>query len=286
MKFNKLIMFFSALMMFSGILSSCSDDSATDNPLSGVNYISIEEIKNVEISEGETAIIEVKVFASQASSADRVFDLQIITTAPPTANADYPITTANPDYYSVPTSVTIPSGSKEGTFEVSVTATDLGSGKRIVVGIVPKEGFHLATSQTSPDAEGNFDVIYKNLVINAKERCFKNSLLVEIVTDRYGDETTWELYDSAMNLVGSGGPYPQQATNGEYPQSPANFCLDNGNYTFIIYDNPYNDGMDTNGTGQYGNGYYRLSKIVDGEEVEIAKNGTFGAFDEVSFSLP
>jgi len=279
MKLNKILLSLFAIASLG--LASCEEDNASSGAV-GADHVSFMKLPAaVVVPENETVNIEAKVYASQAKSSDRVIELEVVTES---VNGAAPITTANSQHFSVPTSVTIPAGEKVGTFNVSVTGIGLGvEGKRIVVKMKPQEGIQIPSSTLG--AIGNeqslYEIVSDRLIITAKEGCFKNSFQVQISTDRYGDETTWELYDAAGNILGQGGPYATASASGVYPQPPANFCLDNGNYTFIIYDE-YEDGMD----GQYGAGFYRLVKIVDGEEVEIAKNGVFGAFDEVMFSLP
>lgn len=269
---NKLRVLFPVLAVLL-VATGCEHD-LSENPNLATSYVSFEPNKSVAIPTGESDNVDVKVFATEAKNFDRILNVVVDTTS-----------TLDISNFLAPSTVTIPAGSLEGTLQLA-DVTPIGSGKTIILGILPQEGVDVAATYTSTlDSEGNtvYTGTYRKITITVNEICSKNPLIIEIVTDQWGDETTWQLYDNATGLIiGSGGPYPQQAASGAYPQAPVNFCLDNGNYTFIIYDNPYNDGMDSG----YGNGYYRLSKIVDGEEVEIAKNGVFGAFDEVTFSLP
>lgn len=268
MKFIKSIFNLLFLAFALGALVSCEDDITGDVSLN--NFVGMEEMITVNLEEGNDITIQARVFASERASVDRVFDLTIDAT-----------TTAGLAYFTVPATVTVPANSTEGVFEVYYSGVDLGDGKKIVL--------NLDTSDynTSVDPVYNSDneitsLNFKKLTINIVKFCPLNSLRVEIVTDAYGSETTWELYDSDLNMIASGGPYPDQSAAGAYPQTPANLCLEDGNYSFVIYD-LYSDGMNAG----YGEGYYRLVKInADGDEVELAKNGTFGANEVVEFSLP
>lgn len=277
MKLNKILLSLFAIASLG--LASCEEDNASSGAV-GADHVSFMKLPAaVVVPENETIEVEAKVYASQSKSSDRVIELEVVTEA---INSAAVITTANPQHFSVPASVTIPAGEKVGTFKVNITGIGLGvEGKKIVVKMKPQDGIEVPSSYLGAFGADTYEIISDRLVITAKEGCFKNSFQVQISTDRYGDETTWELYDAAGNILGQGGPYATQSASGAFPQTPVNFCLDNGNYTFIIYDE-YEDGMDSG----YGSGFYRLVKIVDGQEIEIAKNGVFGAFDEVIFSLP
>ncbi|MFZ6053524.1 WD40/YVTN/BNR-like repeat-containing protein, partial [Halocola ammonii] len=80
-----------------------------------------------------------------------------------------------------------------------------------------------------------------------------NPVIVQIVTDNFGAETTWEIIDSNGSIVAEGGPYTNHQANGEYPEPDVQVCLQNGCYDFSIYDT-YGDGM----CCAYGNGSYTL----------------------------
>ncbi|WP_313804386.1 hypothetical protein [Flavobacterium sp.] len=271
MKFNKLKFLFSVLLLSSAFVG-CEDESSTDNPLGGVNYVSFEASKTDYVADGETKVIEVKVATSKVEGFDREIGLVVDASS-----------TMNPANYTVPTSVTIPAGTNVATIDITVTGVNIAPQKTIVLGIVSEPGLVLATTYTGDGPAGTLQTATKKHTLTIKEICYDNGLRVEIVTDRYGSETTWELYDSTMTLIASGGPYTDAAASGAYPQTPNDFCLPSGDYTFVAYDQ-YSDGMDSG----YGNGYYRLTKRdAYGQEVsEIAKNGVFGDSDVVTFSLP
>ena len=64
------------------------------------------------------------------------------------------------------------------------------------------------------------------------------SVFLELLTDDYPSETTWEVTDDAGNILFSGGPYTETET-----QYTEEFCLDpEGCYTFTIFDS-YGDGI-------------------------------------------
>lgn len=109
----------------------------------------------------------------------------------------------------------------------------------------------------------------------------QNDITLNLVLDRYGNETTWEIIDlSDMSIVGSGGPYAQENSNGEYPQPPMSFTgLADGDYRFVLEDS-YGDGI----CCAYGNGSYEL--VEDATMNIIGSGGTFGDEEIVDFTLP
>ncbi|UCE66689.1 MAG: hypothetical protein JSU85_01335 [Candidatus Zixiibacteriota bacterium] len=80
--------------------------------------------------------------------------------------------------------------------------------------------------------------------------CPEDSIVIEIMTDDYPYETTWEILESGTsNVIGSGGPYNNYNTLFiEY------LCVENsGCYDFVIYDYS-GDGL----CCDCGNGYYNV----------------------------
>lgn len=284
MKLNKLLLSIFALSTLAFV--GCEDEVASNNDLNGEHVSFMKQPQPIEIEVGESMVIEASVFASKATNTDRVIELEAVYTSvhnDAMETTTVPVTTVAPEHFTIPASVTIPAGQKTGTFEVNVTNIDLGpQGKRIVIQMKPQDGVQTPNYFLGTFNDNNYETFSERLILTVRDGCPKNPFRVEITTDAFGSETTWELYDGTMTLIGQGGPYPDQSAIGAYPQPPHIFCLEDGNYTFYIYDEPYNDGMDAG----YGNGFYRLVKVVDGEDVEIAKNGVFGAFEEVTFSLP
>jgi len=68
---------------------------------------------------------------------------------------------------------------------------------------------------------------------------------IDILTDGYGNETTWDIKAEDGTVVASGGPYGSNITYNETAIIGANQC-----FTFSLYDS-YGDGMCcTNGVGQ------------------------------------
>src|SRR5436190_3606048 len=92
--------------------------------------------------------------------------------------------------------------------------------------------------------------------------------MMSIITDRYGEETTWAVTGiGGTPVYGSGGPYTQQAANGEYPMTPVQFCVPDGVVLVVTVNDAYGDGM----CCAYGAGSYTLN--VGG--TDVATGGEF-----------
>lgn len=103
---------------------------------------------------------------------------------------------------------------------------------------------------------------------------------LNLVTDRYGSETTWNVKNSGGATIASGGPYgPDLAANGTTTQPPVPITLSpNDCYTFTILDS-YGDGID----GGYGVGSYN---IKDANNLTLVSGGAFGSEDLGLFKSP
>ncbi|MHC4707885.1 MAG: hypothetical protein ACYS8I_12470, partial [Planctomycetota bacterium] len=95
--------------------------------------------------------------------------------------------------------------------------------------------------------------------------CPEDTIVVEIYTDDYPDETTWELYLAYSNvLLASGGPYSSDLTLFTHE-----ICVGEEDcFDFVIYD-AYGDGI----CCEWGNGYYN----VYWNDTLVAAGGDFGS---------
>jgi len=93
--------------------------------------------------------------------------------------------------------------------------------------------------------------------------CPEDTFTLQLLTDNYPGETTWDVKDMGGIVVCSGGPYEEENTS--YQEF---CCLDAaGCYTFTIYDS-YGDGIYCN----WGEGYY----IAYLNDMPVAEGGEFG----------
>lgn len=260
--------YFLPLLSLFFLFTSCEDDSSTNNPLS--NYVGVEEAKFVGVLAGETKVVESKIYTTEISSEDRVFQLSV----------DTNLTTHSSDNYIVPSTVTIPAGSKEGTFQVSIIGNDINSnGNRI--GLILSDFDGLNQNIVFQNSVGS----KKRIVYNISEVCQTGTTRVKLsmTFDSYPEETAWELYDSNNLLLSSGGfdtagtsitGFPGEETYTNY------FCLAPGNYTFVVYD-AYGDGMYTSATVQ---GTYSL-KSLDDTVTYLSGGGNFGTSSVHEFTI-
>lgn len=274
MMLNKSISFFSALILAFAIVG-CEDDNITDN--SATNYIGLESYQTVELSDGETVTVEGKILASDVSGTDRTFNLFVD-----------PSTTHGAANFTVPSTVTIPAGSKEGTYEVTIVGNSLVDGNKIVVGITPSGDFNQTTSYGT----------YSNGVLtgagtgkssfNLYRPCASTRARLSITFDNYPEETAWELYDSSLNLIDSGGFDPTgtaitgYAALGFADRSTFSVvkCLTPGDYTFVIYD-IYGDGMVTSASII---GSFSMNNLNNGASL-FTGSGDFGASAVRTFTI-
>ena len=100
-------------------------------------------------------------------------------------------------------------------------------------------------------------------------------LTLDLITDNFGSETTWNITDQNGIQVAEGGPYIDQQE-----QYFHTICVGNGCYTFNIYDS-YGDGM------QYDNviGSYLLTDSEGNVIAENEQGANFGESAQHSFCI-
>ncbi len=100
-------------------------------------------------------------------------------------------------------------------------------------------------------------------------------VVFNLTTDNYGNETTWQLVDSANNVVSS-GPNTPYANNTTY-QETITLPIADDCYGFVINDS-YGDGICCG----FGNGSYNLE---DENSNVIISGGNFGSSESVIFTV-
>ena len=80
---------------------------------------------------------------------------------------------------------------------------------------------------------------------------YGEKVVVKIWQDKYGNQTTWKIFNSEGEVVKSGGPYNQlPGTNTKLQQANFNFEYDDC-YRFVIYDSGHDGINNGNGAGHY-----------------------------------
>ena len=101
---------------------------------------------------------------------------------------------------------------------------------------------------------------------------YGNKINLKLVTDNYGHETSWELYDDNFSLIDMGDFL---SSNTLYQKD---YCLEDGCYTFVISD-AYGDGFCCN----YGNGFFTIKKEI--ENSVLASSSPFAFSDTSHFCI-
>ncbi|MBK6265162.1 endonuclease [Marivirga sp. S37H4] len=91
-----------------------------------------------------------------------------------------------------------------------------------------------------------------------------------LTADNYASETSWVIKDANGTTLHSGSNYSNNTTYNEI------FCLDDGNYSFVINDS-YGDGI----CCSYGNGSYSLTS----EGNTLGSGGAFSSSETVNFTI-
>ena len=227
---NKFTLLFSVLF----VLTGCEQD-LNENLISttnDINFVGIEAKPLIQIGKDATETVDLVVATTKPVGSDTTFNIDVDASG---------LTIAN----TIPSSVTIPANTNTGV--LSITLTDDNSlgfdSQNLILSLVPADGFVSSASKT--------------LNIEVSERCDDTIVDLEITTDNWPDETTWELYDlngASPVLIASGGPYNNP--DDDFTTILTQFCLQSGTYGIALYDS-YGDGIS-------GGGYEIL---VDGEVI-------------------
>ncbi len=99
--------------------------------------------------------------------------------------------------------------------------------------------------------------------------CYASNVTLNLATDNYGGEASWNLKNENGTTIDSGSGY---SSNSNYTET---FMLQAGNYVFTINDS-YGDGLTE------GNGSYRLT---DGNGTQIVIGSDFGSTESTDFCI-
>ena len=161
MNFRKITILGAILALFTMMVGCNEDDDKED-----LNYVALEMAHDIEVAVDQSTTSTVKVYAAAVMGYDRTYSIVVNTAS----------TTMASQYYTVPATVTVPANSNVGTFNVGVTGTNLGSGKKIVLSLAPGAGAYVG----------------KPLTINVSELCVGSKVKIDFLFDDYASETSWE----------------------------------------------------------------------------------------------
>ena len=209
---KKIRLYLSALTTIA-FLSACE---TADLEPQGTSFIALEAFERPqEVPDGGVLNREVKVYAANVTDQDRTLNL-IASNVTLDATA-----------YDMPATVTVPAGSNEGTFTITVRDDNLDTAidKGITINLEPTaeistgDSFRLNVSRACPGVE--------------------QKLRIAITFDRYPEEVYWRVQQNGSTVWDStGGNGLWGAYAGAARNSTINLanCLTPGDYTFQIYD--------------------------------------------------
>ncbi|MES2798590.1 MAG: T9SS type A sorting domain-containing protein [Bacteroidota bacterium] len=122
-------------------------------------------------------------------------------------------------------------------------------------------GTLVATVTTTGDANATNGSTTKVVTINnSPAQAVSHIIKVDITTDQYASETTWELTNAAGTVVATGGPWSNLSAAGQTVRPTVNVSGLNPTecYKFTIYDS-YGDGI----CCDYGNGAYSVKDAAN-----------------------
>ncbi|GET25704.1 hypothetical protein [Prolixibacter sp. NT017] len=238
-KILSFILLFAALFSF----NRCENNIKGTNDL---NYVTFEATAiDMGVDLNGTTTGDVKVYTTQKTGSDRTFNINVITDE----------TSADPEAYDVPASVTVPANSNVGTLTIGISDVNIGeNGETLVLDFQPQEGLFRGKSTT----------------ITITQICPYNEVILNMNFDSYPEESYWDLTDADGNVVAS---VPAGTYDG-MEAARKKFCLTDGTYTFTMRD-AYGDGITAPG------GYslsYNGTVIASGDE--------FGTEDATTFTVP
>ena len=231
-KFTFLLLISLSFFAFNG----CGDDDEI------INYVSFETQSfdfGVELDGSTTN--EFNIYSTNTKSSDRTYSINVV--------AD--MSSADPNSYTVPSTVTIPANSNVGVFSVKIDDLNISEdGETLVLEFTGEEDLFTGEKMT----------------LKIKQVCPFNEVILNIQFDDWPEETSWVLLDSDNNVIDSA---PEGSYAGESSFTKA-FCLQNGTYTFTIFD-------------AYGDGTKLYSLTYNG--TTIVQGGAFGASETTTFDV-
>lgn len=225
------------------LMTNCEEDQFE----SDLDYVSFgQESYTAGVDVDGSTTVDVTVYSSQVVNSDVTFNVAV------------DASDASPGSYAVPNSVTIPSGSNEGTMSIDLSDTDLGIGVNSLV-------------LSFTDVASGFDY-GGSTSVNYIQNCNEVSATLDFVFDGYGSEVGWYILDELGGTVlstGAGAYSDGQASASE----TLSLCVGR-NYTFVVTDS-FGDGLSFPADGTY--------SLTIGGEVKASGGGDYGSEESTDF---
>jgi len=207
---KKIIYLFTTFLSFT-VLLNCEDTYVPESPA----YVTFAKLTySTGVDPGASTTFDIPVYTADIAGTDRTFDLTTDGTG------------AAAGSYTVPSSVTIPAGTNEGTITVGLSDVNLGIGvNKVVISFVHADGYTNSKSTT----------------LSYIQNCTEVTATVDLAFDRWGSEVYWEITDALGGVVASTAGYPDTGS-GTSTTDSVTFTLCAGrDYTFFAADG-YGDG--------------------------------------------
>jgi hypothetical protein len=246
---NRLIYLLIISLSLTTMLVSCEEEGILPVNLPTAISFNLESDTVIVQPGGSTYDLELQ--STTTSDTDRTYSITINETS----------TGVDGEYTLSSTSITIPAGELKGstaiTFDYDV----------IPIGIQRSLNFNLNEITGSSFLNSS----RKSTTILYSALCLYNELKITFVFDDYPQEAYWILYDSD-DIFLDGDGYSGSNCDIELASNPKTFCLEDGDYKFVMGD-CYGDG---------GTAY----TIELGEDILYSSTGIAGEGETITFSLP
>lgn len=232
---NIKLLLLAALAVFT--FNSCEEDTPTAQDTNYITFAKSTFSEGVDVGGSKTA--DIVLYSTLITGSDRTFDIIVD-----------PTSTAAAGSYTVPSSVTIPSGTNEGVLSIVLTDTNLGIGvNSLKLSVGPQEGLSRGGTAT----------------LNYIQNCTEVTATLNFLFDFYSSETGWQIKDALGGVVASkdAGTY----ADGIGTASESITLCAGRDYTLTVTD-AFGDGMNDGViTGDY--------SLVIGGVTKVAASGNF-----------
>ncbi len=216
-----------------------------------IDYVSFQADFNRGVDAAITTDIDVNIYTSTTSTSERTVNIGVDATQ----------TTLDASAYSTPATVTIPANSNVGTFTVSIDGPNVGSGGVVVLDF---------------STDNNVAFTGDALTMTVFPVCFDNTpnltLTLDITFDDWPEEIYWRIQDGTGAFIAESAPGAFGAYGGLTGGISQDFCLSDGDYTFVIFD-------------QFGDGAGAYTLTFNDGTVVHESDGGYGGGENVPFSL-
>lgn len=199
------------------VFTNCDDSVSTPN----LEYVTFgAELYSAGVDVGSSNTVNIPVFTGNKESKDRVYNVIVDGSA------------AAAGSYTIPTSITIPGGSNEGSLTVGLSDTDLGIGvNKLTISFEPNDGSYYGAATR----------------IEYTQNCTEVTATLDLVFDQWGSEVSWSVKDALDGVVASGGGYPDTAA-GTSTSDTKTFNLCSGRTYTLETTDAYGDGWGSVGS--------------------------------------